>query len=294
MEAPAAADRLRLAAGAWEAVMLPAQGAAMARLAWRGEDVLVPLPLGADPTQAFCGAFVMAPWANRLDRGRLPVTGTLHLLPVNRPEDDTAIHGLSRDHPWRVADSAPDRAVLEQALDGPAMTPPLPYHYAARLEVRLDPAGLSLSLALTNLTEAPFPFGLGWHPFFLRVAETRLRFRATTLLARDARCLPVAVRPTDGVDGGAEAYEGLDTHFAGWEGSAEIARPGLSLRLTAAGAWGQNLQVFAPAGGTVLCVEPVSHLPDAPNRPEFAALGPLVMLPPGGAISGTLRIAAAE
>ena len=71
----------------------------------RGIDVLAPLPLGADPNASFAGAFLMAPWANRLDEGRLPVGGTTWHLPLNRPHDGTAIHGLVRDAAWTAAEA---------------------------------------------------------------------------------------------------------------------------------------------------------------------------------------------
>ena len=274
---------ITLAAAEWEARLLPEQGGAVAALSWRGRDVLVPLPLGAEPNGSFAGAFLMAPWANRLDRGLLPVAGLEHHLPINRPEDDTAIHGLSRDLPWEVAERAAGRVVLAQVVVGPP-----PFHYAARLELALGAEGAALRCSLTNLAEAPCPHGLGWHPFFARPPGTRLRFAATTLFARDARCLPVAAQPSSGVDG--EEFEGLDTAFAGWDGVAEIAWPDATLHLAASGAWAGNLQVFAPSGGNVLCVEPVSHVPDAPNRPEFAALGALTMLPPGAALEAQLLL----
>ena len=283
---------LFLEGGGWTASLLPEAGGAMASLAFRGRDALAPLPLGADPNASFCGAFVMAPWANRLDRGLLPVAGIEYRVPVNRPEDGTAIHGLARDRPWAVQEAAPSRAVLVQEFDGEGLG--LPWRYAARLELRLDDdAGAVVALEISNRAPLPFPFGLGWHPFFLRPPGTRLRFRAEALFARDARCLPVAEQPTAGVDGDEAAYEGLDTHFAGWDGAAEIARPdGVRLSLSASGAWAGNLQVFAPAGGNVLCVEPVSHVPDAPNRPAFAARGPMAVLPPGGALLARLAITA--
>ena len=283
---------LLLEGGGWAASLLPDAGGAVASLAFRGRDALAPLPLGADPNSSFRGAFVMAPWANRLDRGLLPVAGIEHRLPINRREDDTAIHGLARDRPWAVQHAAPSRAVLAQEFDGGDLG--LPWRYSARLELCLDEtAGAVVALGLTNRAPLPFPFGIGWHPFFLRPPGTRLRFRAAALFARDARCLPVAEQPTTGVDGDEAAYEGLDTHFAGWDGVAEIARPDLRLLMTASGAWAGNLQVFAPAGGDVLCVEPVSHVPDAPNRPAFAGRGPMAVLPPGGALSARLAIAAA-
>jgi aldose 1-epimerase len=178
--------------------------------------------------------------------------------------------------------------VLTQRLAAP------PFDYAARLEVAFDADGLQLALTLGNLAAEPVPMGLGWHPFFLRPPGTRLRFAATALLARDARGLPLAAQDTAGVDGDEAAYEGLDTHFAGWDGVLTITRPDLTLRLTAGGAWARNLQIFAPAGSSVLCAESVSHVPDAPNRPEFAALGPLTMLAPGAALRASLTLSCTE
>ena len=277
---------IELAAADWAARLLPEQGGAFAALAWQGQDILVPLPLGADPTASFAGAFVMAPWANRLDAGQLPFAGTTHQLRVNRSEDNTAIHGLARDRPWQVERADATSAVLVQQVDDP------PFNCLARLEVGLAAAGLHLALSLRNLAPWPVPMGLGWHPFFVRPAGTRLRFAATALLGRDARCLPVAVQPSHGVDGAEPDYEGLDTHFTGWDGVVELLRPGLALRLCAEGAWAHNLQVFAPAGSGVLCAEPVSHVPDAPNRPAFAALGPLSMLAPDAVLRAELHLSA--
>lgn len=281
---------LFLKGGDWTACLLPEAGAAVASLAFGGRDVLMPLPLGADPNSSFCGAFVMAPWANRLDGGRLPVAGTEFRVPINRREDNTAIHGFARDRPWALQQVSPSRAVLAHEFDGSGLG--VPWRYSARMEVCLDADGAALALSLSNRAEEVFPFGFGWHPFFLRAPGTRLRFRAGTLFARDARCLPVAEQPTRGIDGDEAAFEGLDTHFAGWDGAAAIERPDVRLSLRASGAWAGNLQVFAPAGGNVLCVEPVSHVPDAPNRPAFAKYGPLSMLPPGGTMSARLVLAA--
>ena len=294
---------LHLAAGDWEATILPAQGAALSALRHRGRDLIVPVPPGADPNGGFWGAFWMIPWANRLDRGRLPFGGRTYHLPVNHLEDDTAIHGLARDRPWGVEAAAPDRAVLVQDLDGPGEGG-LPFQYHARVEVVLAPdAGVTLAASVTNTAADPFPFGLGWHPFFVRPRGTRLAFHAATMFGHDARTLPVAPRATTGIQGGEDVYLGLDTHFAGWDGRAEIALPGgdggsataaTVLRLVADGAWNGNLQVFAPRAAAVLCVEPQSHVPDAPNRPELAtAHGAMTVLAHGQTIAGRLAISVA-
>ncbi len=276
---------LTLRHGAWEAVILPAQGALFAALRHAGRDLLVPEPPDDGPRRHWRGAFLMVPWANRLDGGRLPVQGTIHHLPRNSPDGEHAIHGFARDRAFAVEQAGTAAAVLVQHLDHP------PFRCTTRLEVALRDDGLQLRLAVTNRADVPVPTGLGWHPFFPRPAGTRLRFRATHVLGRDARSLPTAARPTAGIAGAEGSYLGLDQHFAGWDGATEIAWPdGTVLRLAARGACARNLHLFAPHDAPMLCVEPVSHAPDAPNRAAAALHGALDPLHPGGTRDTSLTI----
>lgn len=272
---------LTLGAGAWAATLLPDRGAAFATLTLAGADLLVPIPPGADPNAGFHGAFVMAPWTNRLDGGRFVLDGVAYRMPINRPAEDTSLHGLFRDRPWQVEGADDARAVLTGAIDHP------PFRCAARMEVALDVSGLALALTLTNTGGRPTPLGIGWHPFFVRPPGGALRFAARTRFGRDGRGLPIDPRESPGHEGA--PAEGLDAHFAGWDGVAEFTGPaGDSLLLEAAGDWRGNLQIFAPAG--IVCVEPSSHAPDAANRAAAAAHGPMHVVPPGGALRGSLRI----
>ncbi|WP_431283353.1 aldose epimerase [Humitalea sp. 24SJ18S-53] len=268
---------LYLTAGGWAARLLPEQGAAMARLTCDGRDVLAPVPDGADPNTAMAGAFWMAPWTNRLDGGRVGALGT---APVNRPADGTAIHGFLRDQPWRVVSTTAQTARLTVE----SMTAPLPCR--AVLDVALDHEGLSLMLALTNLGATALPFGIGWHPWFVRTPSTHLAFTATHRFVRDSRNLPDAVEPTAGIDGGEAALLGHDTHWSGWDGRARID----GFVLGATGAWAGNMQLYAPPHLPVLCVEPVSHVPDVLNRPRFAPYGAMDVLAPGDSMAGRITL----
>jgi aldose 1-epimerase len=274
-------DSVAIVGHGWQAALAPEDGGGITALRFDGQDILAPAPAGARLGGPF-GAFWMIPWANRLDGGRLGA----HRLPVNRAQDGTAIHGLSRDRPWRVDEAAPGRALLAQRVAAG------PYRYDARLLHEATAQGFVLDLAVTNTGDATLPFGAGWHPWFARPPGTRLVFRAVMRFTHDARCLPVAAAPTAGLDGGEDAFLGLDTHFAGWDGAARIAWPGLALTLSATGALATNLQVYAPRGTPVLCVEPSSHVPDAPNRPDLGAHGPMRRLAPGENLSGRIILVA--
>ncbi|NKC32751.1 aldose epimerase family protein [Falsiroseomonas selenitidurans] len=276
---------IALAAGDWTAQLLEDQGAALGALAWRGQDIVAPVPPGGHPNLGFHSAFLMAPWTNRLAEGRITVGGQAYRMPINRPAEGHALHGFVREQAWTVGSVAGDAAVLSCTVDH------APFRCTARLRVALAPAGLHLALELTNDGAVPTPMGIGWHPFLTRPAGTRLRFAATTIFGRDARNLAIGPRPFAGMAGGDAVLDGLDTHFAGWDGVAEMSRPGgPDLRLAATGDWARNLQVFAPRGGGVICVEPVSHAPDAVNRPAIAAHGPMLPLAPGASLHGSVTL----
>lgn len=225
----------------------------------------------------------MLPWANRLDGGR--IAG--HVLPINRAAEGTAIHGLARDLPWEVTSAAPDHAVLQQCLKL------APFDYTARLSVALDGDGVSLEMTLRHEGEAPAPYGMGWHPWFIRSAATSLHLNATQRANHNTRGLPENVAPCTGIAADESGLIGLDNFFAGWDGVARLVTTAGAITITATGDFAAGVQVYAPPTQTVICVEPVSHMPDAPNRAALAAAAPMRLLAQGQALHGIIRLTAA-
>jgi aldose 1-epimerase len=276
---------MRLSAGDASALILPEQGAAFARLDHAGRALLAPLPEGAEPGRGFFAAFLMAPWTNRLDAGRFVVDGVEHRMPISRPEENTAIHGFLRDMPWVVREQRADAALLDCAFERS------PFAGAARMAVRLHPDHLAMSFALTNTAPTPVPMGFGWHPYFARLPGTRLGFAARTAFGRNARGLAVDPRPAEGFDAVLESVEGLDGHFAGWDGTLRLDwADGRGLTLRASGAWAANLHVFVPRGADAIALEPVTHAPNAANDVAAAAHGAMHVLQPGATLDGSLTI----
>ncbi|MFC3127130.1 aldose epimerase [Pseudoroseomonas globiformis] len=276
---------MRIGAGSWQAEILPERGAAVARLDFAGNAVLVPLPDGADPTATRAGAFWMLPWTNRLDGGRFPWNGE-HCFPLNKPEEGNAIHGLGRDRPWQVVEQGMAEVVLVQELTAP------PFRYAARLRLRAAQDAFLFELTMRNEDDKPCPMGFGWHPWFVRQPGASLRFGATTRLTQGARNLPGEGVAESGPDGAAEPMIGADSHYAGWNSQARLAWPGIVLEMTASGDWARNLHLHLPDAAPAICLEPVSHVPDAINRPDLAPLGAMRVLAPGEALHGTITLKA--
>ena len=84
------------------------------------------------------------------------------------------------------------------------------------------------------------------------------------------------------------AQSRLDNCFTGWDGPADIIAGPASLRIEATAVFGQ-LQVFTPSWADFFCVEPVSHVPDAINRPDLPTDQAMRVLEPHESLSGTIR-----
>ena len=273
---------MKLHHGDWQTLICPEQGAAFSSLQWRGRDVLVPTPEGAHHPGSY-GAFWMLPWANRLDGGR--IAG--HAMPLHRAEEGTAIHGLARDLPWQVTSAAPDQARLKQRV---SVTP---FDYTAQLVLSLDADGLLMEMECRHEGATHVPYGMGWHPWFIRDASTTLHLQATQRANHTARRLPEGFTPCTGIASDEVGLIGLDNFFAGWDGVARLVTPAGIITLAATGDFAAGVQVYAPPTQPVICVEPVSHMPDAPNRPALAAAAPMRLLALGQSLRGTIRLTAA-
>ncbi len=290
---------VRLEAHGWRAQLAPDHGASLTALEVRhpaGTGAWLPVlaPL-ADPGQGLrAGCFVMAPFANRIDGGRLAVDGRHWQIPLNRPEEGMAIHGFARDRTWRITGHGPDRVRAELLVEDPG----LPWQFGLVQTVTLAPAGMRIGLELTNRGPRPMPFGLGLHPWFPKRPGTRLTFARPQMQRRDTRGLPLpGTDPQPGFAPGSaqplEAMPWLDGSFTDWSPrEAEILWPDAGLRLTlrAEGAL-RHLHVFVPDDRPLFCAEPVSHLPDAINRPALP--GGMDRLAPGAVLAGAMALAAA-
>lgn len=279
----------------WRAEVAPAIGGSILSLSRGERAILRPTPADAvargEVRRTAC--YPLLPYANRIADGRFRVDGREYALRANFPDSAHPLHGVGWQRAWQVAwvgENACElalrhRPVGEDALDWP-------FAFDATESLSLGPDGLTLALAITNRADMPVPFGLGLHPYFPRAGVQTLRFAAAGAWQNGADSLPVEQvggPQWDHAAGRRIGADALDNDFFGWSGEARVAAAdGVEVRLTATAAFGV-LRVFTPAGRDFFCVEPVTHIADAINRPELA-VGGITRLAPGERLAGTVKI----
>lgn len=280
-------DEIELRAGAARATVAPARGAAVMGL-WLGEvPVLRP---AVDEGLFSVSNIVLAPFSNRVSKP-FPWQGGTVALARNMETEAFPIHGDAFQRPWDVAERSETRVVLRLEEGGFG-----PIRYAAELTFDLSPQGFRNALTLVSRSDGPMPFGLGFHPWFPRDADTRLTFAARGVWEEDARHIPVATTPApipeawDFSEGRALPGGWINNGFDGWDGTARIeqGRAGVSLTMTTEGPL-STLIVFSPdAASDFFCAEPVSHPVDAHNLPGMPGLATLA---PGEELAVAMTLA---
>lgn len=260
---------MRLAAGDAEALLAPDRGGAL--LAWRiaGYDMLRPAPVDArDPLTM--ASFPLVPYANRIAHGRFAFGGRDYRLPRNFGDHPHSLHGLGWLSRWNVQTAGATSATLRHDHPG---SDAWPWPYSATQRFELTGGALTTGLVVRNEATVKAPVGLGFHPYFPVSQASVLQFEAAGLwLSEPPDHLPLAFAPADRLGdwaAGAAAMGSslIDHYYAGWDGVATLSRDGRTrLTLTAKGARG--LHVYRPPDAGFLCLEPVSHMPDAINRPD--------------------------
>jgi aldose 1-epimerase len=144
---------------------------------------------------------LLAPWPNRIDRGRYEFGGRAHQLPIDELEHCNAIHGLTRWSVWRPAAREPDRVVLIHRLPP---RPGFPFLLTLEADYSLGRNGLTVRTSATNEGNEPLPYGNGSHPYLALGAATAdnavLRLPAREALHSNERGIPTGrfdVRGTD-------------------------------------------------------------------------------------------------
>ena len=236
-------------------------------------------PVLRDPQPNGLGCFPMVPYCNRIARGRFVIAGESFDIGRNSAGHPHAIHGIGWQRAWHVETAMKDRATLSLDHDGGSGWP---FPFSARMTWQLNDQGLTITMEANNRHDSDAPMGLGIHPWFPREAGDTIAFEADGVwinqdtVAHTHTPVPGA---WDHRAGRAVSGEPLDNCFSGWPGLAQL--PGL--RMTASAIFG-HLQVYTPAGAEFFCVEPVSHAPNAINRP-----GPgMAMLKSGESVMGSI------
>ena len=293
---PLTGEQYVLSAGGYQAVITEL-GAGLRELSYAGKPVV----FGYQPDELPPGAAgqLLAPWPNRVDRGRYKFGDAEYQLDLSEPARGNAIHGLTRWAAWIPVRQEPDSVLLRHQPHGFSG---YPFGLEIDTEYRLTPGtGLQVTITASNRGTRAAPYGTGQHPYLTAgaavVDEYELTLPASRWLPADDRGIPAG--PAQDVEATPHDFQRprvigaakIDHAFTGLD-RADDGRVWVRLRSggSAVAVWAGEgyrwLQVFT--GDTLgddrrrkaLAVEPMTCPPNA-----FVTGDDLIVLSPGETVT---------
>lgn len=268
----------RLSADGWVAEVAPALGGQISRLSYAGRDVLRPqTDLQGDILKASC--FPLVPFANRIAHGRFPTPDGGMELEVFPDIDRHALHGIGWRSAWEIQALEESRMSWRLSYTGRDW----PWNFSALQTLELSPSRARFGLAVQNDSPRSMPSGLGFHPYFPITAASEAAFTGRGAWACSDglpthRFKPDWLQQAAGPNLLALSDAGLIDHAVyGWNGEALLRHPSHQIRIRSSGC--PFAQIFLPASD-YMCIEPVTHRPDALNAPRGERAG-VTWLAPG-------------
>jgi aldose 1-epimerase len=277
---------IRLQAGALACELEPRLGGCIAGL-WLGNvPVLRSTPAAQLTSARQAGSYPLVPFSNRIGQATLLWQGTQHPLVRNNGVEPHAIHGIGWQRPWEVLETDERSALLSYEHRADTAWP---FSFDSSQTLQLREGVLALTLSLTNQSPQPAPAGLGWHPYFVKRARSRISFEATGRWDMGPDKLPTQRRPAQGLDADCASLD-VDHCFDGWTGTVQLRDELLHARISSSLS---RLVVFTNDARDFVAIEPVSHVNNAVNLvhagADPAGLG-LVTLQPGESLSAQMTI----
>jgi aldose 1-epimerase len=271
-----------LRAGALRMALRPDLGGVVAGL-WHGTTPVLrstePALLTASRQAAM---YPLVPYSNRLGYRRFRWRGHDYTTRANVDDSPHSLHGIGWQRPWRIVSSSVLEVVLEHSHEADA---DWPFAFVARQYFSLNADSFSVRMQLTNTAAIEQPAGLGWHPYFVKRARSRLHIELSHRWDTDPTLLPTRKVAQPGIDSDLSHLD-FDNCFEGWRGPARIRDERFSLQLASSLPY---LVVYTPPAHDYFCVEPVSHVSNAVHMADPAAHG-LVALAPGATLEAWMRL----
>ncbi|BAZ20780.1 aldose 1-epimerase [Kalymmatonema gypsitolerans NIES-4073] len=110
-----------------------------------------------------------------------PICGNLpdNTYTLNDKQYTLKQHGFARDLPWKSTQDqvTPEKASLTLVLSSNEQTRAVyPFDFKLAFTYQIEGNTLEIKQQYTNLSTEPMPFSTGFHPYFLTVDKTQLKF----------------------------------------------------------------------------------------------------------------------
>ena len=213
-------------------------------------------------------AAILFPFASRIEKGAYQFDGKTYQLDCNQAGIN-ALHGLVYNKTFTVINQKVTDSTAAVTMVYTETNPPkgFPFQYALEVTYTLSENNVGIAIKVTNLDTTPFPFTLGWHPYFYteHLAESVVKFNSHQQVAFDEKLITKELVLFTNEGDFAIENKQLDDCFVMNDAVIEFETNEYQVTITSDAA--QNyLQMFTPPHRMLIAIEPMTGISNSFNN----------------------------
>lgn len=236
----------------------PNQGGRIVKLIIDNQEIITE-PSSISYSDSYAAA-LLCPFPNRVEDGVYNFDNKVYQLNCNQVKEHNALHGLIYNQTFEIVNQFQnhEKLVLDLKYISDGSDEGFPFKYEVYVSYQLKSQSFKCEIKVANIDAHPFPFALGWHPYFLTSEkdESTLQFEAKNQLINNYRNIPIDVKPRS------EAVilkydQSYDDCFELSNKTVHFRTPEYHLTLELESA-SNYLQIYTPKNENVIAIEPMT------------------------------------
>lgn len=222
-------------------------------------NLIIGEPSDSTYSESYAGALLF-PFVNRLEHGVFTDQDIAYQWPLN-DQGRHAIHGLIFDKRFNFKTSHADefcaKVVLEYRYKGDMNGFPFPF--IIEVVYRFFKDGLRLDLTVINCGSRPFPFNLGWHPYFFtsNINQTKISMPRDKNIEINRQLIPQSMTTVEAVFSNFIGTDHYDHCYRVQPAEVSCQTPAMQFVLTSSSPQ-TFIQIYTPKDPNYVAIEPMT------------------------------------
>jgi len=257
----------------FEAIIYPNLGATLQQLKFGKTSLIDGISPNDEGVKGYGGAYnssFLFPFPNRISKGNYTFEDKNFQLDCNENGRENAIHGCidHADFKLQSQQCTSNYAEIVFNYNHRTKVAGFPFKFDCLVSYRFSKANVVISLIVNNTDSASFPYGFGWHPYFLvnNFNQSILSFDGDSQIDCDKEMIPVG-RSKHGLasEFKLENHQ-FDTGFVQQTSNSAFETEAYKVALSTSDNLDAFLQVYTPPHHKSIAIEPMTCIADSFNN----------------------------
>lgn len=211
---------------------------------------------------------ILFPFANRIKDGKYRFMGENYNLECNETAGNNALHGLVYNKKFNVVEQNCNSKSALVRLSYNEIEPHsgFTFLFTINLIYKISLNAMTLEIEITNTDRIPFPFTIGWHPYFvMNDTQSSLEFNSTQKLESDERNITTGITVLKTPNPLYLNNMSLDDAFVLEDNNVAFDTQRYRANLTVSDE-SKYLQLYTPKHENAIAIEPMTGVSDSFNN----------------------------